>query len=127
MGNILYVALGGALGSVLRYLGVTAVNRISGPGWPVGTFMVNILGSLIMGMLAAWLTSMSTDASERWRLLLGVGVLGGFTTFSAFSLEAVSLIETRDFFGASGYVAGSVLVSLVALWVGLMLARRLFT
>jgi len=127
MGNILYVALGGALGSVLRYLGVTAVNRISGPGWPVGTFMVNILGSLIMGMLAAWLTSMSTDASERWRLLLGVGVLGGFTTFSAFSLEAVSLIETRDFFGASSYVAGSVLVSLVALWVGLMLARRLFT
>ena len=110
----LFVALGGAIGAWLRF----AAGRLAGSAaFPWATLGVNILGSFAMGLLAAWLAR--AGGSESARLLLGVGVLGGFTTFSAFSLEVVSLAQ-RGSIGLAGlYVAASLLGGIGALFVGL--------
>ena len=126
MSKLIFVALGGAAGAVARYLvGVHAL-RSFGPHWPWGTFAVNVVGGFLMGALAGWLAHRGGADQERWRLLLGVGVLGGFTTFSAFSLEAALMIEKRAYGQAFSYTAGSVLLSVAALFAGLMIARRVF-
>ena len=104
------VALGGALGSVLRFATVSLV------GGPVATFAVNVLGSLLIGVLYVTL-------SARMSPLLITGVLGGFTTFSAFSLDALKLYETGQPGPAALYVAGSVLLSLAAVALGAALTR----
>ncbi|MGE0596930.1 MAG: fluoride efflux transporter CrcB [Hyphomonadaceae bacterium] len=118
MGHVLLVALGGALGSVARYgVGVLAA-RWFGLGFPWGTLAVNVIGGLAMGVLAARVG----PAEENARLLLGVGLLGGFTTFSAFSLETVRLLE-HHFALATLYVAASLVLSVAACWLGLMLGR----
>ena len=103
MERILLVALGGALGSVARYLTGVQALRLFGAAWPYGTFTVNILGGFLMGLLAAWLAWRGGEDQERWRVLIGVGVMGGFTTFSAFSLEVANMIERRDFLPALAY------------------------
>ena len=91
--NMLLVMAGGAIGAGLRYqLGRLAL-RLAGPDWPWGTFAANVLGGLAMGVLVGMLARI--DAAEGVRLLLGVGLLGGFTTFSSFSLEVVTMIEAR--------------------------------
>lgn len=127
MDKVLLVALGGATGAVARYgLGTQAL-RLFGPGWPYGTFIANLLGGLLMGLLAGFLAFKGGADQEKLRLLLGVGALGGFTTFSAFSLEAALMIERRAYGAAAGYAAASVLLSVTALFVGLMLARRVFS
>lgn len=123
--NLTLVALGGALGSCARYLLGVQATRWLGHGWPYGTLAVNVLGGLLMGVLIAVLAHRGGADQERWRLLLGVGVLGGFTTFSAFSLEAVLMIERRAFGEAGAYVLGSAALSFIALFAGLMLTRRL--
>jgi CrcB protein len=92
----------------------------------MGTFAANILGGLAMGLLVGWLAFKGGAHQETIRLFAAVGVLGGFTTFSAFSLETVQLIERRQFAMAGGYVAASVVLSAVALFLGLMVARRAF-
>lgn len=126
MTNWLLVALGGAAGSAARYgLGVQA-GRWLGTAWPWGTFAVNILGGLLMGVLAGWLAHRGGADQEKWRLLLGVGLLGGFTTFSAFSLETVLLMDRRGVGWAVAYAGLSVVLAVAALWVGLQLARRAF-
>ncbi|HEX6859260.1 MAG TPA: fluoride efflux transporter CrcB [Caulobacteraceae bacterium] len=126
MSNLMFVALGGGTGAVLRYLlGVQAMQRL-GSGWPYGTFAANVIGGLLMGVLAGWLAHRGGADQERWRLLLGVGLLGGFTTFSAFSLETALMIERRAYSQAFGYAALSVALSIAALFVGLLLARRVF-
>ena len=126
MDKVLLVALGGATGAVTRYgLGVQAL-RLLGPGWPHGTFIANILGGLLMGLLAGILAFKGEADQEKLRLLLGVGVLGGFTTFSAFSLETALMIERRAYGTAAGYAGASVLLSITALFVGLIVARRVF-
>ena len=126
MSKLIFVALGGAAGAVARYLvGVQAL-RSFGPHWPWGTFAVNVIGGFLMGALAGYLAHRGGADQERWRLLLGVGVLGGFTTFSAFSLEAALMIEKRAYGQAFSYTVGSVLLSVAALFAGLMIARRLF-
>jgi CrcB protein len=120
------VAIGGAAGAVARYgLGVQTL-RLWGPGWPAGTFIANVAGGLLMGVLASFLAHRGGPDQERLRLLLGVGVLGGFTTFSAFSLEAALMIERRAYGQAFAYAAASVLLSISALFVGLILARKVF-
>ena len=125
MQNILLVALGGGTGAVLRYLvGVQAV-RSFGHGWPYGTFTANVAGGLLMGVLVGWLALRGGADGEKWRLLLGVGVLGGFTTFSAFSLEVALMIERRAWGEAFAYSLGSVVLSIVALFAGLLLMRRM--
>jgi CrcB protein len=120
----LLVAGGGALGAAARYHLGRAVFQMTGPqaGFPWGTLAANVLGSLAMGMLVGWLARHGNGA-ESLRLALGVGVLGGFTTFSAFSLELVLLAER----GATGlallYAGASVLAGIAALWFGLVLMR----
>jgi CrcB protein len=126
MEKVLLVAAGGAAGAVARYaLGVQAL-RLWGPGWPFGTFIANLSGGLLMGMLAGYLAHRGGAEQERLRVLLGVGVLGGFTTFSAFSLETALMIERRTYGQAFSYATASVLLSISALFGGLLLARRIF-
>ena len=126
MDKVLLVAAGGAAGAVARYgLGVQTM-RLWGAGWPYGTFAANLLGGLLMGLLAGWLALRGGAEQERLRLLLGVGVLGGFTTFSAFSLETALMIERRSYGQAAAYTTASVVLSVAALFAGLMLARRVF-
>jgi CrcB protein len=118
---LLYVMVGGAVGSGARYLAGSATTALLGPDYPFGTLAVNTVGGLLMGLLVGVLARNS--ASEHWRLLLAVGVLGGFTTFSAFSLEVVTMIERGAFGVALGYVLVSVIGSVAALFAGLSAVR----
>lgn len=122
----LQVALGGAIGSVLRYNTGRTLTWWLGPAamtaFPWATLVVNVLGSLAMGLLAGGLARMG-PGGEPMRLLLGVGLLGGFTTFSAFSLELMLLIERGQAGQAFVYGAISVLAGLTALYVGLIAMR----
>jgi CrcB protein len=125
MDKLLLVAAGGAIGAVARYLTGTQTLRLFGPGLPYGTLAVNVLGGLAMGVLVAALALRGGADQERWRLLLGVGVLGGFTTFSAFSLEVALMIERREWASAFAYSTVSVVASVAALFAGMILARKL--
>jgi fluoride exporter len=116
--QVLLVALGGAVGSLARYgVGVAAV-RLFGLAFPWGTLAVNVIGGLAMGLLAARIG----PNEESMRLLIGTGLLGGFTTFSAFSLETVRLMEHQPGLAAL-YAAASLVLSVGACWVGLQLGR----
>jgi CrcB protein len=119
---LLLVALGGGLGASLRYLvgQWTAANL--GPGFPFGTWAVNIIGGLAMGLLVAVLARAAE--AEPLRLLLGVGVLGGFTTFSAFSLDLFTMINRGDIGLAAAYAVSSVAGGVIALMAGLYLGRN---
>jgi CrcB protein len=119
-GTLLQVALGGALGSMARYLTNVSAMRLIGPGFPWGTMVVNVVGSFLMGVLVVWLAE---KGLTRLAPFLMTGVLGGFTTFSAFSLDAISLWERGATGPALAYVIGSVLVSLAALLAGMVLTR----
>lgn len=124
--NWILVAVGGASGALARYgLGVVS-GRTLGAALPYGTFIANISGGLLMGLLAGWLAFKGGADQERWRALLGVGVLGGYTTFSAFSLETALMIERKEWGVALGYALVSVAASVGALFIGLFLSRRLF-
>lgn len=125
MDKLLLVAAGGAIGAVARYLAGVQTLRLLGGGWPWGTLVVNLLGGLAMGALIATLALRGGADQERWRLLLGVGVLGGFTTFSAFSLEVALMIERREWASAFTYSTLSVVASVAALFAGMMLVRKL--
>ncbi|WP_380785185.1 fluoride efflux transporter CrcB [Sphingomonas sp. R86521] len=120
--SLLYVMLGGAFGSGARYLTGRATLSLFGPDFPYGTLAVNLIGGLLMGALVGALAR-AANGGETWRLLLGVGVLGGFTTFSSFSLDAVTLIERGQLTVALGYVLVSVIGSIAALFAGLALTR----
>lgn len=124
MMHLFYVALGGAAGASLRHLSGLAFLRLFGPGFPWGTMFVNIAGSFAMGLLIAWL-SRRTGTPAEWRLFLATGLLGGFTTFSAFSLDVATLWERGDQLAAFWYVAASVLLSIAAIFAGLTLMRSL--
>ncbi len=119
-GILIQVALGGAIGAVCRYLtGVLAV-RVMGHGFPWGTLAVNVVGSFLMGVLVVVLAK---KGGNHLAPLLMTGMLGGFTTFSAFSLDAVTLFERGQVATAGLYVLTSVLLSILALVLGLLLAR----
>jgi CrcB protein len=117
-----FIFLGGGLGSVGRYLIASAVGRMIGPGFPWGTLAVNILGGFVMGALVE-VMALRWSVSQEVRLFLTTGILGGFTTFSAFTLEAGGMIERGDFTSAALYALGSVIGSLLALFAGLALVR----
>jgi CrcB protein len=119
---LLLVALGGGFGASLRYLvGRWALVNF-GPGLPFGTWTVNIAGAFAMGMLAGWLARIDENG-EGLRLLLGVGVLGGFTTFSAFSLEVFNMINRGEIGLAAAYAVSSVAGSILALMTGAYVVR----
>ncbi|MHA6267518.1 fluoride efflux transporter CrcB [uncultured Aliiroseovarius sp.] len=120
MTPLLQVALGGAIGASARYLTGNAVTRALGHGFPAGTMVVNVLGSILMGVLVVVLARKGGQAAAPF---LMTGVLGGFTTFSAFSLDAVTLFERGQIGTASGYVVGSVVLSLLGFLGGLFVAR----
>ncbi|MEO1470883.1 MAG: fluoride efflux transporter CrcB [Pseudomonadota bacterium] len=119
----LAVAAGGAIGATLRYAATTALKGAV-PGFPVGTLAINVIGSFAMGVLAVVLME-RMGGFARWAPFLLTGVLGGFTTFSAFSLDALYLVERGRMGAAALYVGGSVLLSVGALALGLWGARRL--
>lgn len=121
MNSLIPVMIGGAAGAGARHLVGAAMLARLGPGFPWWTLTVNIVGGLLMGLLVGILVK--TGGSEQLRLLLGVGVLGGFTTFSAFSLESWMMIERGEMVVAIGYSGASVIGSVVALGLGLWLTR----
>ncbi|MCR5871366.1 MULTISPECIES: fluoride efflux transporter CrcB [unclassified Sphingomonas] len=122
MHHLFLVMLGGAVGAGARHLVGRAALGIWGPGFPVGTLAVNVVGGFAMGLLAAWLASRASGG-EALRYLLGVGVLGGFTTFSAFSLETASMLQRGEFATALFYILASVVLSIGALFAGLQVSR----
>ncbi|MEM7069045.1 MAG: fluoride efflux transporter CrcB [Pseudomonadota bacterium] len=124
MTNLLFVALGGAIGASLRHLSGMAALRLLGPGFPWGTLIVNVLGSLIMGLFIAWMVK-RTGISNEIRLFVATGILGGFTTFSAFSLDVANLFEQGEMTSAAGYILASVSLSVAAVFAGLWFGRAM--
>lgn len=120
MTTLFQVALGGAIGASTRYLTNVAVMRWIGPGFPYGTMLVNVLGSFLMGVLVVMLAH---KGGTRFAPFLMTGLLGGFTTFSAFSLDAFTLWERGETVLAGAYVAGSVVLSIAALVAGVLTMR----
>lgn len=115
------IALGGAAGSLLRYGIGSAVQQRAGAGFPAGTLLVNVTGSLLLGFLVRYL--LETTISPEMRAALTIGLCGGYTTFSTFSVDTVRLIEEGSWGRAGTYVLASVVLSLVATFAGLALAR----
>ena len=122
--HVLLVAAGGAAGAVCRHVVNLFALRLAGPAFPWGTLFVNVAGSLAMGLFIGWLARRAGGGQEL-RLLLATGFLGGFTTFSAFSLDAVTLWERGEVALSMGYVLVSVAFSILALFGGLALARSI--
>ncbi|MCC6918587.1 MAG: fluoride efflux transporter CrcB [Alphaproteobacteria bacterium] len=119
----LLVGLGGALGSMARYGAGVLVGRLWPGLFPLGTLLINITGSLAMGLFVGFLARTTPAWQADARLFVAVGVLGGYTTFSSFSLDAIALIERGEVGGALLYIGLSVLVSIVALYLGLVVMR----
>jgi CrcB protein len=124
MNQVIAIAIGGAVGSVLRYLLSTWVHTFASRSFPYGTLAVNVLGSLVMGVLFVLLTERFA-ANGVLRAGLLIGVLGGFTTFSSFSIETFNLIEQGAMAKAAGNMAASLVLCLGATWFGVILARQL--
>jgi CrcB protein len=123
MNQLLVVAAGGAIGAGLRHGVNLGAARLLGAAFPWGTLTVNVAGSLAMGLLVGWLARNGGDSGAMLKLFLATGVLGGFTTFSAFSLDAVLLWQRGAAGQAAAYVLASVIVSVAALGLGLWLMR----
>jgi fluoride exporter len=121
--SIAWVAVGGAAGASARFLSTMALAQWLGTGFPWGTLFVNILGSFVMGVLAE-LGALVWQPEHHIKLLLMTGILGGFTTFSAFSLDVAVLTQRNDWAIAGGYVAASVILSVGALFAAMALVRN---
>lgn len=123
--NIALVAIGGAIGSVARYLvGVWGV-KLAGPNFPWGTITVNVVGAFLIGLMVEMIAR-RFDASSEVRVFIVTGILGGFTTWSSFTLDAVVLFERGDLGLAAVYLLASLIVSFAAIFAGLALGRALF-
>ena len=122
--NYLLVFIGGGLGSTLRHIVNVVCPRLFGAAFPYHTFIINITGSIVMGLVAGYLV-FKGEASQSWRLFLMTGILGGYTTFSAYSLDAALLYERGEIGLAPFYVLGSVVFSIAGLFAGLALVRHL--
>ncbi|HEY1310160.1 MAG TPA: fluoride efflux transporter CrcB [Pseudolabrys sp.] len=119
----LIVFLGGGVGAAIRHGINLATARVLGTAFPYGTLLINITGSFIMGLVVAYF-AFKGDASQHWRLFLTTGILGGYTTFSAFSLDAALLYERGELGMAAVYVIASVAISIAGLFAGLALVRH---
>lgn len=126
MNQLIAVALGGSLGSVLRFLVSTGVYQWLGRGFPYGTLAVNAIGSFLIGLLAEALILQRITFAMEYRAAILVGILGGFTTFSSFSLETIYLMEQGNFTKASLNILISISAGLLAVWLGLLSGRSLF-
>ena len=121
--GFLIVFIGGGIGSGIRHGLNIGIARLLGNGFPYATLLINVTGSFIMGAVAAYF-AFKGDASQHWRLFLTTGILGGYTTFSTFSLDAALLYERGELGLAASYVLLSVVVSIVGLFAGLALVRH---
>ena len=121
--SYLLVFVGGGLGATLRHFVNMVCARAFGTGFPWGTFIINITGSTVMGLVAGYL-AFKGEASQPWRLFVMTGILGGYTTFSAFSLDAALLYQRGELASAALYVVGSVVLSIAGLFAGLALVRQ---
>jgi len=119
----LIVFIGAGIGGALRHGVNVGAARLFGYGFPFGTFIVNVLGSFVMGLLAGFFVYRA-GIPQHVRLFLTTGILGGFTTFSTFSLDAALLIERNSFGAAAGYIVGSVAAGVAALFFGLAVFRN---
>ena len=124
MKTLLFIAMGGSIGAVLRYSASLGVASIMGRGFPYGTLFVNVVGSLLIGLLSVVLLDRFNVGPE-WRAAIFVGVLGSFTTFSTFSLETLNLLEQGELVAATTNVLLSIIVCLVAVWFGVILGRQI--
>jgi CrcB protein len=122
MPSLFLVMIGGAIGAGFRYQIGSVAFRHLGPGFPYGTWMINLLGGFLMGLLAGVLARIAMGG-EQFRLFLGVGVLGGFTTFSSFSLETFNMFSRGQHILAAAYAVSSVVGSVLLLILGLFLSR----
>jgi CrcB protein len=124
MDAFLIVFLGAGMGGAMRHGVNISAARLLGVGFPYGTLIVNVVGSLVMGILVGWFVH-KFDPGQTWRLFLTTGILGGFTTFSAFSLDAAVLLERGAHLVAGVYVLISVITSIAGLFGGLHLVRQI--
>ena len=124
MQSYLLVFFGGGLGAMLRHFVNVTCARCIGTAFPYGTFIINVTGSTVMGLIAGYL-AFKGEASQPWRLFIMTGILGGYTTFSAFSLDSALLYERGELSLAALYVVGSVVLSIAGLFAGLALVRHL--
>ncbi|MBI5538590.1 MAG: fluoride efflux transporter CrcB [Bacteroidia bacterium] len=120
--SVLLVALGGSVGSILRYLASVFTTKFYSANFPLATFIVNIIGCLIIGLLFG-LFEKNGIVNDNLRLLLITGFCGGFTTFSAFSSENINLLQNGNFMTAFVYISLSVILGLFAVWLGLFIAK----
>lgn len=123
MNAFLLVGAGGALGAMGRYGFGLLFSRVGGTGFPVATLGVNIIGSLLMGLLIGALAKFLPAGQNELRLFLAVGLLGGFTTFSTFSLDAITLLERGEMVGVAVYISLCVVASIGAVFIGLAIMR----
>ena len=123
-GILFAVAMGGAVGSLLRYFVAAAIGGPASDGFPWGIFAVNVTGGFAMGIITE-LTALKLNLSPELRAFVTIGILGGYTTFSTFSLDSALLIQRGDYTGAAIYIVGSTVLSILALFTGLWLVRAL--
>ncbi len=123
--NLLIVGTGGLIGTVMRYLVQVHIEKLMGSTFPMGTFLINILGSFIIGVVYG-LVDKGNLIGPEWRLFLAVGLCGGFTTFSTFSADTLNLLKDNSFIQMLSYTGGSVLFGLLAVYFGIILARTIF-
>lgn len=121
MRNLLFIGIGGAIGSILRYVIGNPLNSFYANSFPMGTLLVNGIGSLVIGIIIGLEQRLLIPAT--WRLFLATGVCGGFTTFSAFSLETVGLLQEQKIGLALFYTGSSLFIGLIACWLGFILTK----
>jgi fluoride exporter len=121
--HVILVGAGGCLGSIARYLTIVSIDKRLQPIFPYGTLTVNILGSFILGFVLAWVNKKSGTHSDQWRLLLGTGFCGGFTTFSSFAAENLILFQHKLSGTALVYTLISIGAGLLAVWLGFAIHR----